>query len=252
MKWSKKQNKREANDHHSEEIEEKGQVESTSVAEIEYELHEWAGETRLVLDQLLTLNDVPHVWQGATLVVREEDETVADQLIEEAESTSLPTLDPDVETIEYDTSGWSDSEQASFSALLVRLGVPHEFVSGGGLLVEESDEEAIETALDAFQVVNDERPDLEGLDANSLLTEVFVACDRLRRDCSDDIGVGDLLRLTPVLVEHRPPFGIEANQWDEIGNRAVELVSLLSEGSGDEEEIQLQASGLSETLRILI
>ena len=91
MKWSKKQNKSEANDHHSEEIEEKGQVESTSVAEIEYELHEWAGETRLVLDQLLILKDIPHVWQGATLVVREEDETVVDQLIEEAESTSLPT-----------------------------------------------------------------------------------------------------------------------------------------------------------------
>ena len=67
MKWSKKQNKNEASDHHSEEIEEKGQVESTSVAEIEYELHEWAGETRLVLDQLLILKDIPHVWQGATL-----------------------------------------------------------------------------------------------------------------------------------------------------------------------------------------
>ena len=248
MKWSKRQGKGEPIDR-SLEPEGKDQVEETAAAEIEYELHEWAGETRLVLDQLLLLKEVPHVWQGATLVVREEDEEAADQLIEEAESTSLPTLDTDAETIEYETAGWSDSEQTSFSSLLVRLGIPYEFNDEGGLVVQASDEEAIETALDAFQVVNDERPELDGLDANSLLTEVFVSCDRLRRDHRDDTGVGEILRLTPILVEHRPPFGIEANQWDEIGKRAIDLVELLSEGSGDEEEIKSQANGLAEILR---
>ena len=64
--------------------------------------------------------------------------------------------------------------------------------------------------------------------------------------------MGEILRLTPLLVEHRPPFGFEANLWDEIGERAIDLVELLSEGSGDEEEIRSQASGLSETLRSLI
>ncbi|MDC0223739.1 hypothetical protein OAJ92_01445, partial [bacterium] len=187
-----------------------------------------------------------------TLVVREEDEKATDQLIEEAESTSMPTLEVDAETIEYETAGWSDSEQASFSSLLIRLGIPYEFNDDGGLVVQASDEEAIETALDAFQVVNDERPELDGLDANSLLTEVFVSCDRLRRDYRDDTGVGEILRLTPVLVEHRPPFGIEANQWDEIGKRAIDLVELLSEGSGNEEEIKFQASGLAEILRSMI
>jgi hypothetical protein len=248
MKWGKSQSKSEISEH-PEVVEDGERIEADVVAEIEYELHEWAGETRLVLDQLLILKEVPHVWQGATLVIREEDEEAADQLIEEAESTSLPTLEPDAETIEYEITGWSDSEQTSFSALLVRFGIPHEFNDEGGLVAQASDEEAIETALDAFQVVSDERPELDGLDANSLLTEVFVACDRLRRDYRDDVGVGEILRLTPVLVEHRPPFGIEANQWDEIGKRAIGLVDLLSEGSGDEEEITLQASGFAEILR---
>ena len=251
MKWGKRQTKSEKSEQ-PEVIEDGKNIESDSTAEIEYELHEWAGETRVVLDQLLILKEVPHVWQGATLVVREEDEEVADQLIEEAESTSLPTLEADAETIEYETTGWSDSEQASFSSLLVRLGIPYEFSDEGSLVVQASDEEAIETALDAFQVVNDERPELDGLDANSLLTEVFVSCDRLRRDHRDDTGVGEILRLTPLLVEHRPPFGFEANLWDEIGERAIDLVEVLSEGSGDEEEIRSQASGLSETLRSLI
>ena len=221
MKWGKKQTKNETNER-PEVLEGVEKIESDAAAEIEYELHEWAGETRLVLDQLLILNEVPHVWQGATLVVREEDEKATDQLIEEAESTSMPTLEVDAETIEYETAGWSDSEQASFSSLLIRLGIPYEFNDDGGLVVQASDEEAIETALDAFQVVNDERPELDGLDANSLLTEVFVSCDRLRRDYRDDTGVGEILRLTPVLVEHRPPFGIEANQWDGVGKRAID------------------------------
>ena len=141
MKWLKRQNENEISEQ-TEAVENVENFESDSTTEIEYELHEWAGETRLVLDQLLILKEVPHVWQGATLVVREEDEELVDQLIEEAETTSLPTLAPEVEKIEYDTSGWSDSEQTSFSALLVRLGIPQEFVLGGGLLVEESDEEA--------------------------------------------------------------------------------------------------------------
>ncbi len=174
MKWLKRQIKNEISEQ-TEAVENVENFESDSTAEIEYELHEWAGETRLVLDQLLILKEVPHVWQGATLVVREEDEEVTDQLIEEAESTSLPALDADAETIEYETSDWSDSEQAAFSSLLVRLGIPYEFNDDGGLVVQASDEEAIETALDAFQVVNDERPELDGLDANTLLTEVFVS-----------------------------------------------------------------------------
>ena len=115
MKWSKRQGKGEPIDR-SLEPEGKDQVEETAAAEIEYELHEWAGETRLVLDQLLLLKEVPHVWQGATLVVREEDEQATDQLIEEAESTSLPTLESDAETIEYETSGWSDSPYVCFDS----------------------------------------------------------------------------------------------------------------------------------------
>ena len=251
MKWLKRQIKNEISEQ-TEAVENVENFESDSTTEIEYELHEWAGETRLVLDQLLILKEVPHVWQGATLVVREEDEEVTDQLIEEAEATSLPALDADAETIEYETSDWSDSEQAAVSSLLVRLGIPYEFNDDGGLVVQASDEEAIETALDAFQVVNDERPELDGLDANTLLTEVFVSCDRLRRDHRDDTGVGEILRLTPLLTEHRPPFGIEANIWDEIGKRSIDLVDLLSEGSGDEEEIKSQAGGLAEILRSMI
>ena len=64
MKWGKRQTESETNEQ-PEVIEDGETIGSDSAAEIEYELHEWAGETRLVLDQLLILKEVPHVWQGA-------------------------------------------------------------------------------------------------------------------------------------------------------------------------------------------
>ena len=217
-----------------------------------YELHEWAGETRLVLDQLLAVRGVARVWQGATLVVRASDEEEVDTAVEEAEAAGNPTLDPNAEKVVYETTGWGADEQTAFSELLGRLGVAHEFDDQADLVVEATDEEAVETALDTFQVMLDQRPELEGLDANGLLTGVFVACDRLRRDPYDDTGVGDIVRLAPILVGHRPPFGFAAGLWDDLGRRIGELVDLLVEGDTDESALGKRAADLAELLRTLV
>lgn len=220
--------------------------------EVAYELHEWAGEARLVLDQLLTARSVAHVWQGATLVVRAVDEIEVDAAVDEAEAAANPTLDQDAEKVVYETTGWGGDEQTAFSDFLGRLGVAHEFDDHGDLVVEAADEEAVETALDAFQVMLDDRPELEGLDANGLLTAVFVACDRLRRDPHDDAGVRELVTLAPILVGHRPPFGFVADQWDDLGRRTGDLVGLLVEGNAEETTISEEAGSLVELLRTLV
>ena len=207
-----------------------------------YELHEWAGETRLVLDQLLAVRGVARVWQGATLVVRAVDEEEVDMAVE----------DPNAEKVGYETTGWGANEQTAFSELLGRLGVAHEFDDQADLVVEATDEEAVETALDTFQVMFDQRPELEGLDANGLLTGVFVACDRLRRDPYADTGVGDIVRLAPILVGHRPPVGFAAGLWDDLGRRTGELVELLVEGDSDESALGKRAADLAELLRTLV
>ena len=142
-------------------------------------------------------------------------------------------------------------EQSAFSDLLVRLGVPHEFDAEGDLVVQATDEEAVESALDAFQSGGDERPELEGLEANSLLSEVFVACDRLRRDARDLIGIDRLVDLAPILVGHRPPFGIDGRLWNALGERTTGLVGLLGTGDPDPTAVLDEAHQLSETLRQL-
>ena len=110
----------------------------------------------------------------------------------------------------------------------------------------------IEKALDAFQVAADDRPELEGLGANSLLTDLFVACDRLRRDPRDNVGVESLVDLAPVLRGHRPPFGIDPALWNDLGGRSGELADLLADGGADGDDLGARASELTEALRLLI
>ncbi len=219
--------------------------------QLAYELHEWAGESRRILDQLLTGGGIAHAWQGATLVVRVADEEAVDLAVAEADDAGGPTLDPDAEKLAYELGDWAADEQSAFSELLGRLGIPHEFDAEGDLLVLVADEESVESALDAFQSGADERPELEGLGANSLLSDLFVACDRLRRDAHDLAGIEQLLRLVPVLVDHRPPFGIDGNLWNALGERTTELVGLLGGGDAEEAEVTGRAGGLTEVLRNL-
>ena len=211
--------------------------------QLAYELHEWAGESRRILDQDLAAAGIAHAWQGATLVVRAVDEEAVDRAVESAPDAGGPALDP--------VDGWAADEQSAFSDLLGRLGIPHEFDAEGDLVVRAADEEAVESALDAFQAGADERPEMEGLDANGLLSDLFVACDRLRRDARDLTGIESLVALAPILAGHRPPFGIDVRLWDALGGQVAALVDLLGTGDPDPTEVSTEAGQLAEVLRHL-
>ncbi len=96
---------------------------------------------------------------------------VVDLAVAEAADAGGPALDPEAEKLAYEMDGWAADEQSAFSELLGRLGIPHEFDAEGDLLVLVADEESVESALDAFQAGADDRPELEGLGANRLLSD---------------------------------------------------------------------------------
>ncbi|MBC8483337.1 MAG: hypothetical protein H8D48_00205, partial [Actinobacteria bacterium] len=64
-------------------------------------------------------------------------------------------------------------------------------------------------------------------------------------------GIEQLIELVPVLVEHRPPFGIDGQLWNALGERTSELVALLGIGDAEESEVSGLAGGLTEVLRNL-
>ena len=221
---------------------------------VAYELHEWALESRLMLAQLLTAEKVPHAWQGTTLMVHEDVEEAVDALVEEVEAATDQRIEPGEEVVGFEMDGWSAELQADLITRIGAAGVPHEIDEDGDLVVREADEEQVELVIeDLIARADDEGlEELDGLDVNALLSSLFVACDRLRRDARDADGVLGAVSHGRRLTEIRTPFGFAASSWRGLRDQSWELVEML-EGSGvDDDEIRTHAHELRDVLHRLI
>ena len=107
---------------------------------------------RVVLDGMLNREGIPHLWELATLVVRAANEERVDELVDEVETSEIPTLDPDAEQVVYEISGWTDDQRADLEAILMAETVPHGFDENGDLVVLEADEERVEPILDRIDM----------------------------------------------------------------------------------------------------
>jgi hypothetical protein len=79
--------------------------------QIEYELHTWALESRVMLEQLLEADGIPHAWEGADLVIPASFEGRVDTMLAQVEVTTLPALDPDEPKVAYDIDDWTDEQR---------------------------------------------------------------------------------------------------------------------------------------------
>jgi len=222
-----------------------------------YELHEWASESRRMLEQLLVGEEVAHAWQGTTLLVHHADEEFVDELIEEVESAAERRLDPDRETLALDMSGGSGDLQAELVSRLGTAGIPHEFDADGDLVVHADDEDVVDLMIDDIMARADELDleELDGLAVNELLSRLFVACDRLHRDMHDPDGVLGAVEAGRRLLGVRTPFGFEAATWAALrtaAGRLVELIEAEETSEADDEELAELTASLVERLRQLI
>ena len=229
-------------------------VDAGEPAWIAYELHEWALESRRMLAQLLVADDVPHSWQGTTLLVHEDLEAAVDALVDEVEEATDQRIEPGDPVVGFEMDGWSADMQAQLVSRLGSAGVPHEIDEDGDLVVRETDEEQVELVIeDLIARADDEgRDELDGLEVNALLSDLFVACDRLRRDVRDADGVIEAVRHGRRVTEVRTPYGFAAANWRGLRDRAAELVEMLETGEVDDEELRSHAHELRDVLQRLI
>ena len=266
-----------------------------------YDLHEWALESRVMLRQLLTVDQVVHSWQGTTLMVHESLENQVDTLIDEVqetekaqEATNRP-IGPEDDLTAFEIGDWTQQLRDELIDRLVQARVPHlleestpdqeneeddqddqddqaagsagpptegdqdaereqDATAGWDLWVRESDEERVDLVIDDLlaRVEEADFVELDGLEVNSLLSDLFVACDRLRRDPRDPAGVHATITATSRIENVRTPFGFAAPNWRDLRNTAGDLESLLVAETSDASEIRDLASRLSATLRQLI
>ena len=96
-----------------------------------YEFHAWSLESRVMLQQLLTVDQVVHSWQGTTLMVHESLEATVDSLVDEVEETErakeaiarpIGAEDP---LTAFELAEWPEALRVELMERLVQARVPH-------------------------------------------------------------------------------------------------------------------------------
>ena len=219
-----------------------------------YELHEWASQTRAMLAQLLIADEVAHSWQGTTLLAHESVEATVDALIEEVEAAENPELDPDEPKVAFEMAEWPGELQAALADRLGHASVPHLFDEDGDLVVHETDEEQVELVIEDLlaRAAEEGMEELEGLAINSLLSSMFEAADRLRRDVHDGGAVLAAVEHARRLATVATPFGFAAPSWSSLRERCTDLADMLEADDSEDDDIRDHAARLSDALRRVI
>lgn len=230
-----------------------------------YELHERSRETRVMLQQLLDADDIPYVWEGTDLVVPGAFERDVDALVEHADAAAEPVLPAEAEKTLYELSDWSDDDAVRLSDALAAEGILHEFDVEGNLIVLTEDEERVEEIFDEVGSPDAERQEGDedgedaetldtgdGPDAQAVLTDLFVASDKLRKNANDHNGVLGLVDAAGIIEEMRLPFGFDPKVWRSIVEAAVALRDAIEDDDTPDDDIEAAADELRTRLSTLV
>ena len=245
-------------------VEAAGLGEERPADQVAYELGEWSSDARVALDGMLARQDIVHVWEAGTLVVRADDEGRVDELVDEVEVSEQPTLDPDADQVVYEIRGWDEAQRADLEAVLIADDIAHGWDENRDLVVLEADTDRVEPILDRVdmedeltveEVVDsddddsgDEEADDDGLAAQDAMSELFLITDRLMKNPGDDHEVDRLRAATERLDQLALPYGFSIAVWNDLKTQAGGLRDLLVE-TADDEAVTEAATILRHALR---
>jgi len=221
-----------------------------------FDLSSWPPEALEVARALLDGAEVPHQWEDDRLVVtatvREEAQAVLDEVV----AASHPRLEADEDRTAYEVADWPDDELADLADALDREGIVHEWTDEGDLLVYAVDEERVDALFDTLGLhgPDDGRLQLDGEELTRLLSDAFVAADKLGRDARDPDAVVDAVSSSRRLAEVATPVGFDADAWTRLNDQLGELARTLesADDTADDEEVSRRARDVRERLRAWI
>lgn len=237
--------------------------------QVAYELGDWSVESRTLLDQLLVGEVVPHVWESGTLVVDAANETRADRLVDQVEATEQPTLDPDADRVVYELDGWSEDRRSQLAEALTSDGIAHGWDADDNLVVVADDQDHTDAVVDrvstadqievdpqqesadaeAEAVVSGASANTASADAETVMSDLFVAADRLMHKPKDRGDAHTFTNAAAAAAELGLPYGIARPVWDDLVGRAEDLSDLLAAGDLDEDAVIEAAKVVREHLR---
>lgn len=189
----------------------------------------WAGESRRLFASLLDMQGVVNAWQGTEVTVITTDRDLVEDLVDQVLATARSAIDPDAPTLVYEVGNWPDALQNEFAAQLTISEVAYIWNSDGDIVVNEADEDLVEEVIDLLPSA-DSYENMDGLEVQSLLNEVFLVCDRIASKPADIGAVDELRSLSGTLSALSLPFGFEQREWDQ-------LVGSVSQVASDEQQL---------------
>lgn len=155
----------------------------------------------------------------------------------------------------YEMDGWEQGERDAIDALLVEGGIAHRW-EGDDLLVPEECEDRVDALMDRVEfpdaleaVEGEEEDDVDDEAVYAVMSDLFVAADRLAGERIVDVEMaGELVTATAAASNSPPPYGVEPASWKQVQQLAEGIVAAL-EAEADDEMVTREAASLRDLLR---
>ena len=165
----------------------------------------------------------------------------------------------DEDEAEYDLAEWEAGERGAATAALLDADIPYRWEAGLVLVVPAVAEEEVDGLLDELgevEELDEEEGEAEsdadgGEEAQTAMSDLFVASDRLQHDPNDPDVVVEVLDAANVVADSLPPYGIGRPVWRRIQELTSTVVTDL-EDAVDEDIVAADARALREYLRDLV
>ena len=154
----------------------------------------------------------------------------------------------------YEMDGWEQVERDALSSLLADEDIPHRW-DGDDLLVPEETEARVDGLLDrvefpdALEAVGAEGDEVDDEAVYAVMSDLFVAADRLAGERVVDIEMaGELATASAAASNAPPPYGVEPATWKQVQQMAEGVLAAL-EAEADDDVVNREAVALRDVLR---
>ena len=154
----------------------------------------------------------------------------------------------------YEMDGWEQGERDALSSLLSDEDIPHRW-DGDDLLVPEETEARVDGLLDrvefpdALEAVGAEGDEVDDEAVYAVMSDLFVAADRLAGERVVDIEMaGELATASAAASNAPPPYGVEPGTWKQVQQMAEGVLAAL-EAEADDDVVNREAVALRDLLR---
>lgn len=158
----------------------------------------------------------------------------------------------------YEMDGWEPSERTALDQLLDAESISHRW-DGDDLLVPEDAEERVDSLMDRVEfpdaleaVAGEEEDDVDDEAVYAVMSDLFVAADRLADEHAIDVEMaGELVVASAAASAAEAPYGVEPASWKQVQQLAEGIVGAI-ESEADDDVVVREAASLRDLLRRMV